>query len=352
MDFQREIICVAMWVFVAPGCGGTKIKPSRHANQLVQKAAAWLRAGDLHRAEAGFSLALEYRPAMAEAVNGLALVATARGENRRAERLFRKALALNEDLSEAHNNLAVLLCRRGRLKSCRSHLVQALAIDPGYAAARYNLGRCLIRMGLYNGARRHLLKVVAQHPRTARAWAQLALVSIKMNRLAAAGRAVHQALRHNRNLAAAHRAAGRLMAARGAHADAERAYRNALRLDPSDWQARHYLAVSLMVQGKISEARRHLKRVAARKPRNGAVLFATAFAFYLDKNYIGAISRLRTALRWNPGLQQALYLLALCLHRTGRHRQAARLLKKVVRARTGQPLIKMARRRLRHFQGL
>ena len=343
---------MAMWVFVSSGCGGTTVKPSRQANQLVRKAAAWLRAGDLHRAEAGFSLALEYRPAMAEAINGLALVATARGENRRAERLFRKALALNEDLSEAHNNLAVLLCRRGKLKPCRRHLIQALAVDPGYAGARYNLGRCLIRMGLYDSARKHLLKVVAQHPRHAQAWAQLALVNLKTNRLAAAGRAVQQAMTHNRNLAAAHRAAGRLMAARGAHADAERAYRNALRLDPSDWKARHYLALSLMVQGKTTDARRHLRRVAARKPRNAAVLFATGFAFCLEKNYIEAISRLRSALKWNPGLQQARYLLALCLHKTGRPRQASRLLKKVLRARTGRPLIRAARQRLRRIRGM
>src|SRR5688572_24372937 len=70
------------------------------AAELQAAGARSLAAGELDRAAGQFALALEYEPRMAEAHNGLGLVALRRGDPALAERELEAALALNEELAE------------------------------------------------------------------------------------------------------------------------------------------------------------------------------------------------------------------------------------------------------------
>lgn len=330
------------------GCG-RRPKPSPQAMDLVRKGALWLRSGDLDRAEASFGLALEYRPRMAEAVNGVALVAFRRGQYKRAEHLFRKALIFNEDLAEAHNNLGVLLCRRKAFGSCRRHLVSALAVDPGYTDARVNLARCLIRQGKLEQARNHLLKATAKDPGRADAWAQLALVSIGQRRLAMAGVCIDRAMRIDPSLAAVHLAQGRLLQLKQAHQAAIVSFKRALKLDPSDWKARHYMAVSLTVLGEPGRALIELRQVLAQKPKNPQVLFATGVALFSMSSTDKAMKFFELATRAKPTLHQARYMLALCLLRTGRRYRGRKLLREMLRQGIDDRLRGMCQARLREL---
>ena len=312
---------------VFPACGPKKLKPSPQALKLVRQAAQWLRGGDPNRAEAAYSLALEYRPKMAEAHNGLGLVALKRGERRRAIRCFEKALSFNEDLAEAHNNLGVIYYREGRYKRSHRHLISALAVDPGYGVARGNLVRTLLKMGRLDKARDHLVKITAQSPRDAGAWAQLALVCISLNRRAQAGRAVDRALELDPKLAAAHRARGRLLQRGGHHRRAVKALKVALRHDSSDWQSRHYLGLSLLILGRVAQGFRTLTQVAARHPGHAEVQFALAFAQVRLGRYHAALKRLKITLASHPRHKRGRYLLAVCLRALGRESQAVRIFK-------------------------
>src|SRR5262245_3370667 len=87
--------------------GGCATAPRRLHPKAVAFQAAGARSlasGELDRAAGQFSLALEYEPKMAEAKNGLGLVALSRGDKAVAEARFNDALALNEELAEAHLN--------------------------------------------------------------------------------------------------------------------------------------------------------------------------------------------------------------------------------------------------------
>src|SRR4051794_1489386 len=84
---------------------GCATAPRRLHPQAISYQAAGARSlarAEIDRAAGQFSLALEYEPKMVEAINGLGLVALARGDRELAESHFRKALALNEEFAEAH----------------------------------------------------------------------------------------------------------------------------------------------------------------------------------------------------------------------------------------------------------
>ena len=133
--------------------------------------------GELDCAAGHFALALEFEPRLAEAENGLGLVAVRRGDWTRAEERFRAALALNEDLAEAHLNLAAALVHRDAEADALVEARAALAIDPGYADARLLTGELLLRLGRLEDARWELEKLCAAAPERADAHAANALRS-------------------------------------------------------------------------------------------------------------------------------------------------------------------------------
>src|SRR4051812_46772162 len=101
---RARIVAAAVVAVVATGAAAGAClhhsPPPLHprAVALQADAAEALARGDLDGATGLFSLALEYEPRMAEAENGLGLVALRYGHRERAERHFRAALALDEDL--------------------------------------------------------------------------------------------------------------------------------------------------------------------------------------------------------------------------------------------------------------
>jgi len=305
-------VTVAAAMTLGVGCAHAPQKIPPKVGALLTNGAQFLARGDLNRAEAAFGMAVEYRPNLARGYNGLGLVAMARGERHRAARMFGRALSLNEDLAEAHNNLGVLLCRRHKYEQCRQHLIAALGIDPGYSDARHNLVLALLKQGRLNQARGQLIKLTVTTPRKPWGWAQLALVEIRLRHFASAGQAVSRALELNPKMPAAHKAKGRLLQIRSAHAEAVRQFRLALSADPSDWQARHYLAVSLIILKEWREAFEQLHRVLARKPKQPEVLFALGYVFFQQKQFREAMHVLQRALKAKPGFVQAVRVIAAC----------------------------------------
>ncbi len=332
-------------------CGPVNMKPSPQTLKLVEQGAEWLKSGDLNRAEASYSLALEYRPNMAEAYNGLALVALERGDRELAVKHLRKALTFNEDLAEAHNNLGVLYYRAGKMKKSRTHLISALGVDPGYHTARGNLVRTLLKMGEHKEARVHLLKITTQKADDAGVWAQLALVCVALNRSAEAGRAIDIALKLNPKFAAGHRAKGRLLYLKGRYVEAATSFQQALQFDGSDWRSRHYLGLSFLMLQRNEEALKHLMRAAAGRPSQRDVQFSLTFALIRTERYHDALKRLEADLSSHPGRHKERYLLAVCYKSLGRDRDARRVLKSLNVKNVPGKLRQLAASKLKEWSG-
>lgn len=108
---------------------------------------------------------------------------------------------------------------------------------------------------------------------------------------------------------------------------AERAYRDALRLDPSNLIALHYLGLIAAQKGDFKEAQRLIGRVLARQPENVEALRNLAKVRLSVGNAEGAEELLQKALELSPEDALALTLLGATRSAQGRHEEAEEVLR-------------------------
>jgi Tfp pilus assembly protein PilF len=225
-------------------CAGRSSIHPRAAEQL-HRGWSYLEAGDAERAEVAFEHALEFRPDLPEALNGLAVVARTRGDLEVARGHLERAVRLAPDFAEGHANLGETLLAMGRSRAAESELRAALKIDPDLAAARQNLARALVARGLaserdrgaaWRDARRELLHLLESDPRRAAAHHDLAFIDYS----------------------------------EGRYARAEAGYRRAVDLAPESHEALHGLCISLVRLARCAEAVRACERCLALSPGAGA----------------------------------------------------------------------------------
>lgn len=293
------------------------------AVELQAAGAAALARGELDRAAGQFALALEYEPRMAEAENGLGLVALRYRDRVEAERHFRAALALDEDLAEGHLNLGGLLFDDGAYSDALERFRAALAIDPGYTAARLAAGEALLRLGRLPEARWELAKMCEVEPGNASAHAAHALVLARLDRIALAETEAGRALDLAPDLPAAHRARAEIRRRRGDLEGAEADLRTVLSAQrtstPTVRSADDRLALGAVLaeQRRWDEAAGVLAGAALVAPRHAAVAFAVAYVELARDNPGAALEAAARALELRPQYPEARLLLAEALFRTG-----------------------------------
>lgn len=157
-----------------------------HQNACVQS----LQVEDYESARTRCELCLEYDENVPECINGLGLVAYARGDNPTAIKYFTQAIQKSRNFAQARNNLGALYFRDGNFQEALTLFRAAVEIDPGYQDARYNYGLCYLRLGQqatgkgddatartnYNLAREQYQKLIATSPTYANAYRDLGLI--------------------------------------------------------------------------------------------------------------------------------------------------------------------------------
>ncbi len=215
-------------------CAGRTTLHPRAAEQLT-RGWAWLEKGDAERAEVAFEHALEFRPDLPEALNGLGVVARTRQDLPAARARFERSVRVAPAFAEGHANLGETLLAMGRPDAAEAELRAALRIDPDLADARQNLARALIARGLASAAarrahwpraRRELLHLLESEPLRPAAHHDLAFLDYSEER----------------------------------YARAEAGYRRAAELAPSSHEAQHGLCSSLVRLARCGEAVRACER--------------------------------------------------------------------------------------------
>ncbi len=315
---------------IAAGTGcARQARPTKRPQQAeahVTRAMAAIEAGDLDRAEAELHLALEYAPGLATAHNGLGLVAKARGDRAAARFHFGRALQSNPDLAEAHSNLGALDVEDGQLHEATQHFYAALAIDPGYPAARHNLARTLLRAGDFGGARKQFLRLTSADETNADAWAELGLVEIAMNHRADADRAIRTALALDPTNVIALRARGDLARAGGDYEGALADYDAILSAHGSDTDALVARGVTYLVMGRYAPAVADLSRAVTLAPNNPAARFAYGAVLSATGDDEAAVGELEAAIQlraaFGARFAEAHFMRAQALDRLGRRKPA------------------------------
>ncbi|RMD86891.1 MAG: tetratricopeptide repeat protein [Candidatus Dadabacteria bacterium] len=136
----RGIVGSVVLALTAVGCS---LQESPHvgeiskAMKLVDRGVAYLRTGELNRAEAAFSVAYEVGKVSA-ALDGLGSVAYLRGENRKAERLFWRAYNEDPEYHRSLGNLALLYEKEGNYSEALTMYRRAIKENPDDYRIRAN----------------------------------------------------------------------------------------------------------------------------------------------------------------------------------------------------------------------
>jgi Flp pilus assembly protein TadD len=213
-----------------------------------------------------FSKALRLKPGDGITLNNLARIRFVDGEISESIRLYEAAIAAIPEFPDAQRRLAVALLLAGRTAAARGHLERATVQAPEDETAR------------------ELLR---------------GLVAFERNPddPAAAG--------FRRELAGAHREAGRALQARGKKGDAAAHLDRALALVPSFLEARVDRGVLLMEEGRLEEAAAEFRKALKIAP--GAPLVHNNLGYVLEQmgRREDAIAEYREALRLHPGFPLA-----------------------------------------------
>ena len=192
------------------------------------------------------------------------------------------------------------------IKSGIHYFLQAIAIDPNYALAFAGLADCYIMAGFYD------------HLPPADAFPE-------------AKKAALEALELDAALAEAHIS---LAAIRTFYEwdwfDAERDFKQGIRLNHNSVKAHHWYACSLTSQGRFEEGFGEMKLAQALEPFALIIIRDVGRHYYFLRQYDQAIERCRKTLEIDPGFFLAYFYLIPAYEQKGRFEEAIKDLQKAI----------------------
>jgi Tfp pilus assembly protein PilF len=248
---------------VAPGSDtderqdSAPMSPDSHAT--VRRAAALLAEGKSVEAEEAFAAALVGDPNNSDAHFGRAICLEALGRKNDAETAYRRACECRADFCEARNNLGALLLARGRPSEALPNIDEALRLNPAFLPARFNRAMTYLSLGRLREAESELRALLEARPGDASLLNELGRVLMKQSRSVEAVGIFRQGReRYPRDARFAVNLSRALEVSNDLEG-AERAAREALKIEPSSSPLQYALACLEVRQGKLPEARRRLE---------------------------------------------------------------------------------------------
>jgi len=221
--------------------------------------------GWLDEAVKEFEKAIQLDPGSAHAHDNLATVFAEQQRWREALAEYLAALRLEPESATAHYNLANFLASHGAEVAVAEYR-EALALEPSYPDAQLNLGLTLADLGQLPEAREALGLAVAQAPGDALARHELAALLMDEGDHRGAIGLLKEAVRLEPDNFEAHLDLGICYAQKGFYAEAERAYLRGRELSPDDLLLNYNLAALLALWGRPEGSLEALRRALAVDP--------------------------------------------------------------------------------------
>lgn len=234
--------------------------------QALQEAIRLHQAGDLTAAEAVYASILNAVPEQADAMALLGVLRHQKGDSEHGISLLKRARDLAPANPEIHANLGAVLSASDDAEAAEPCLRKAVALDPGHIEARVNLMRVLQQAGRIGDALEIGRKGIEVVPGAAVFHMFVGELHLAERNFSEAMTALETGIELDsedggawNDLAICHRELGNI-------AEAERCYREAIRLSPDKMELRHNFGAFLLSLGRTEEAREHLDRVLADSP--------------------------------------------------------------------------------------
>lgn len=231
-----------------PGHAHHRDLPQR---DVLRRAVASLRAGELDTAEPLLVSILQRWPGDPDALHYLGVLAHLRGRSDEALSLIRQAIARLPGDAGPLNNLGNVLVETQRYAEAEQAYRDGLALQPDQADALNNLATLLRKRGEAAEAEALARRAVQARPDFALGWYTLALTLVEQGRIADGTDAYRQAALLAPRLLQPRNAVPKALVHQGRLDDAARLYREWLAADPANPVVRHHLAAC--VGGKVPE---------------------------------------------------------------------------------------------------
>ncbi|HTV48735.1 MAG TPA: tetratricopeptide repeat protein [Phycisphaerae bacterium] len=278
-----------------------------YCNRIV----AYSELGEHERAEEMFYLARQYREKCPVCFYNIGNSLFDRGKYDRALWCWQQVLELESEYPQVHARMAEVYWAKGQLPAARQHLIEELRADPGNLDTLLDLGELLMEMNQPAAAAEKFRQVLDLEPDECTAHFQLGILAEKENDFRLALERFKFVLRHDSRFVGAH-----LKIARIHHQlknQPEAMYHANCELSQSqiDNQTLLELGNLLMDMGQIDSALTALRRLLEQDRRNADARHSLAVALLLAGRIDEGIQQCKMALRIQPKYMLAMSNLTL-----------------------------------------
>ncbi len=191
----------------------------------------------------------------------LGIVFQEEGRSGEALRELEKARTLRPNDPVSYVNTGRVLASQGELDSAAGQFAAAIRLDPKNAIAHSNWGIVLYHQQRWNQAIAQLRKAVSLEPRDVTSWSALFQAYLEIKNFAAARTVSAQIERLSPDTAETFRTLGALQGKAGDYSGAVINLRKALERDPDSSEVGYNLALALMREGRVDDARVELEKL-------------------------------------------------------------------------------------------
>jgi tetratricopeptide (TPR) repeat protein len=274
--------------------------------------------GDYPAARNDLARALEIDANLYQAQQVLAKVHQALGEHEYAVEAGRRFLQQQPDSLEMRLLVAQSLVQLGKLQDARREVDQ---IDPSRRGAEgnYAMGRIHLGLGEYKEARKYLELADAAAPRNPDILTNLLTLDGQENRLPESVARINAALEANPGSAKLQQLGGVLAELTGRPEDAEKMYKKAIELDPSDLTGYERLARFYSANGRLEDTVKTYEKALEVHPDQATVHHFLGVLYELGGNRQKAQQRYEDAIRLDPRMNEAKNNLAYLFAENGQN---------------------------------
>ncbi|MBP7148685.1 MAG: sulfatase-like hydrolase/transferase [Acidobacteria bacterium] len=223
-----------------PAVGGRNPRDAMLDYGRFRRAQELIRAGQPAEAVKLYEKLRETDPANPQVMLKLAQALETVGQTDRAEDAYRELIARHPVFYLGYRSFATFLEGLGRPREARDLWLRLLGLLPGYVGVEVRLAQTEISAGMLDEAIARMSTHLAEHAKDANAWAQM----------------------------------GRARLSQGNRDQALEAFRTALEIHPTQWEALDGAVAILVDSGRVDEARKLLQSLRSRAPNDPAIRHA------------------------------------------------------------------------------
>ncbi len=327
------------------------LDPQKAKQAYLSSGRRYMKKHDYQAAAIQYKNALKIDPLFVEAFYQLGLANEALQNWSDAYKDFNQAVELSPTRVDVRLKLAQVELMAREYAQAQDVLSSVLKLDPNNSAAYELLGTSKLAQKQPEAAREALARAVALSPKDAAAVGNLALVEVTLRRFPEAEQHLKDAVNLNPHDPSTYSNLANLYQLMRDPARETDAFERGIQQNPD--AERLYLASAAMLdaQGKTSDTKQVLDRLAARKPKSSPASIAIG-DFYLARNDMpDALSYYQHALQVAPDDVNAMDKIVTWDLANGKVKDADTLNAQVLHKRPGDPEARLARGQILLVQG-